>query len=391
MSPTHGEPYAPLAGLRVVAVEQAVAGPLCTRHLADLGADVIKVERPGVGDFARQFDSMVQGESTHFVWLNRGKRSIELDLADGAGARTLNQLLERADVLLYNLGPGTLERLGFGWDEMHERRPGLIACSITGYGQEGPYSDRKAFDALVQGESGVMSVTGGESGPAKVGISVADISGAMYALAGILAALHERDRTGQGRLVEVSMLDCLAEWMMPFVYQEVYTGRAPKRAGARHAMIVPYGPFLASDGVLVNLAVQNPGQWQRLCAGVIERPDLVGDPRFATNELRVKNRKEFEPIIEAVLSTMSSKDIKARLVRSDIPHGQVNTVADLYAHPQLAERGRWFEVESPGGPILALASPFTSRGSQAVGRGVPRLGEHTAEILAELRAGDPGE
>ena len=386
MNADAGAPYAPLFGLRVVALEQAVAAPLCTRHLSDLGADVIKVERPGTGDFARQYDSMVAGQSTHFVWLNRGKRSIALDLAHPDGRETIDALLARADVFVHNLGPGAVDRLGLGWDSVHPRLPRLIHCSISGYGAGGPYRDRKAFDALVQGESGVMSVTGTEEQIAKVGLSIADIGGAMYALAAILAALQERVSTGEGARIDISMLDCLAEWMMPFVYQQVYTSQAPRRAGARHAMIVPYGPFRSADGVLVNLAVQNAGQWRRLCENVIERPELLRDARFSTNELRVRQRDELEPIIEQAVSTMSSATIEARLARFDVPYGRVNSVAGLYGHPQLA--GRWFEVASEGGPVLSLAHPFAGRDHQSPPRGVPALGEHTEEILAELRRGD---
>jgi crotonobetainyl-CoA:carnitine CoA-transferase CaiB-like acyl-CoA transferase len=262
----------------------------------------------------------------------------------------------------------------------------LIWCSIAGYGPDGPYRDRKSFDALIQGESGVMSVTGTDDAPAKVGISVADISGAMYALAAILAALHERERTAEGRLVEISMLDCLAEWMMPFVYQQVYSGRAPRPAGARHAMIVPYGPFRADDGVMVNLAVQNDGQWVRFCEQVLGRPELVSDERFTTNALRVRHRQELEAIIEEVLSAEVSGAIERRLAQADVPYGRVNAVAGLYSHPQLAARDRWFEVDSEGGPVVALASPFTSRGHGPPRRGVPRAGEHTEEIIAELSA-----
>ncbi len=386
MTPAHPDatsPNAPLLGLRVVAVEQAVAAPLCTRHLCDLGADVIKVERPGTGDFSRQFDSMVKGQSTHFVWLNRGKRSIALDLTDPEGRATIDALLGRADVFVHNLGPGAIERLGLGWEAVHERSPRLIHCSISGYGAEGPYRDRKAFDALVQGESGVMSVTGTEEDMAKVGLSVADIGGAMYALSAILAALHERARTGRGTRIDISMLHCLAEWMTPFVYQHVYTGRAPRRAGARHAMIAPHGPFKAADGVLVNLAVQNAGQWRRLCEKVLERPTLVSDERFATNELRVRNRDRLEPIVEEAVAAMTSETLETRLAEFDVPYGRVNSVAGLYEHPQLA--GRWFETASPGGPVLALDHPFAGRAGQAPARGVPGLGEHTEEILAELR------
>lgn len=386
IDPDAASPYAPLSGVRVVAVEQAVAAPLCTRHLCDMGADVIKVERPGTGDFARHFDSVVKGQSTHFVWLNRGKRSIALDLTKPDGRATVDALLDGADVFVHNLAPGAIDRLGLGWDSVHARHPRLIDCSISGYGSEGPYRNRKAFDALVQGESGVMSVTGTEADIAKAGISVADLSGAMYALAAILAAMHERVTTGQGNRIVISMLDCLAEWMAPFVYQQVYTGRAPRRAGARHAMIVPYGPFKAADGVLVNLAVQNEGQWRRLCENVIEQPELLHDARFMSNEVRVRNRERLESIIERVISTMPSSTVEARLAEFDVPYGRVNSVAGLYEHPQLADR--WFEMASEGGAVLGLAHPFASRDRQTPPRGVPALGEHTAEILAELNGND---
>ena len=333
-----------LHGVKVVALEQAVAGPLCSRHLVDLGADVIKLERPGSGDFSRHYDSFVKGQSTHFVWLNRGKRSVELDLATDRGREVMWALLARADVFVHNLGPGAVERLGFGWEEVHSRHPSLVVCAISGFGSSGPYRDRKAYDAILQGESGVMAVTGTKQDIAKVGVSVADLSAAMYALAGILAALHERGRTSQGKLVEISMLDCLAEWMMPFVYQQAYTGQAPERAGARHSMIAPYGPFTARDGIMVNLGVQNAAQWRRFCESVIERPDLTEDARFATNQLRVQNRAELEAAIEGAVSTLSSSLLEERLAQSDIPFGRVNSVERLRDHPQLLAQGRWLEA-----------------------------------------------
>jgi len=374
----------PLSGVRVVALEQAVSAPLSTRHLADLGADVIKLERPGVGDFARRYDSVVDGQSAYFIWLNRGKRSVELDLSTPDGIRIMSELLGKADVFIHNLGPGSVDRLGFGWDDVHSRWPTLISCAISGYGPDGPYSDRKAFDLLLQGEAGVLAVTGTEQQPAKVGISIADICSGMYALSAILAALYERHRSGHGRLIEISMLEALAEWMAAPLYHQLYSGRAPLREGMRHNMIAPYGPYRAGDGALVNLAVQNEGQWARLCKKVLERPELLGEPRFATNELRVRNRSELEPLIEQILSQWPSSEIEARLASADVPYGHVNSIAGLADHAQLAARHRWLEIDSETGPIKALAHPFNIDGIPHPRSAVPALGQHTSEVLAEL-------
>ncbi len=374
----------PLAGLRVVALEQAVSAPLCTRHLADLGADVVKVERPDGGDFARRYDSVARGQSAYFVWLNRGKRSVVLDLKDSAERSMLDALLARADVFVHNLGPGAVDRLGLGWGTLHERWPRLIWCAISGYGIDGPYRDRKAFDLLLQGESGIIAVTGTPDQPAKVGISIADISAGMYAFSAILAALYERERTGEGRLIDVSMLECLAEWMMAPAYHQLYGGKAPERAGMRHNMIVPYGPYRVGDGSWVNLAVQTEGQWERLCAIVLRRPDLAADPRFRTNELRVRNRDLLEPLIEAALAEDTRRSVQERLDAADVPHGALNDLADLLAHPQLAARGRWLEVDSPSGPIRALAHPLNLAGLPRPAGAVPGLGEHTDEVRREL-------
>jgi itaconate CoA-transferase len=379
---------APLADVRVVALEQAVAAPLCTRHLCDLGADVVKIERPGSGDFARQYDSIVHGQSAHFVWLNRGKRSVALDLALEADRALLDALLGRADVFVHNLGPGAVDRLGLGWDVVHARWPRLISCGISGYGPDGPYRDRKAFDLLLQGESAVMAVTGTPEEPAKVGVSIADISAGLYAFSSILAALYERQRTGLGRRVEVSMLECLAEWMTPALYYQQYTGRAPARTGTRHNMIVPYGPYRAGDGAKVNLGIQNEGQWRRLCELVLERPDLASDPRFCSNELRVRNRAELEPLIERCLATASRAEIEDRLQRADVPFGSLNEVADLLAHPQLEARRRWVEADTPGGPARALVPPMNLGGFDCPIGAIPRLGEHTPEVRQELTEGE---
>ncbi|MGH2378937.1 MAG: CaiB/BaiF CoA transferase family protein [Candidatus Limnocylindria bacterium] len=370
----------PLDGIRVVALEQAVAGPLCTRHLADLGADVVKIERPE-GDFARRYDSVVLGQSAYFVWLNRGKRSLTLDLTQAADRAALERLLERADVLVHNLGPGSLERLGLGWEALHARWPRLVSVGISGYGPDGPYRDRKAYDLLLQAESGVMSVTGTPEQPAKVGISIGDIGAGMYALASTLAALRQRDADGQGRRVEVSILDCLAEWMMAPAYHQMYAGAAPPRAGMRHNMIVPYGPYRCADGQ-VTLAIQNEGQWARFCEIVLGRPELAADDRFATNERRVRDRAELEAVVEEVLAGQTTAEVERALAAADVPFGSFNTVADLVAHPQLAARGRWVEVETPGGPVRALVPPF---GIDDLAMGaVPGLGEHSAAVRGEL-------
>jgi crotonobetainyl-CoA:carnitine CoA-transferase CaiB-like acyl-CoA transferase len=377
----------PLDGIRVVALEQAVAAPLCSRHLADLGADVVKVERPDGGDFARGYDSAVKGQATFFVWLNRGKRSVALDLKQPADRAVLDALLARADVFVHNLGPGAVERLGLGWEPLHSTWPKLISCAISGYGLDGPYRERKAFDLLLQGESGIMAVTGPAAEPAKVGISIADVSAGLYAFSAILAALYERDRTDVGRSIDVSMLECLAEWLMPSAYQQMYLGKVPPRAGMRHAAIVPYGPYRTADG-MVNLAVQTDGQWQRLCTIVLGRSELAADPRFQTNERRVQHRTVLDPLIEEILGSETRVAVVARLDAADVPYGALNDLADLVAHPQLAARERWLEVASPAGPVTALAHPLNLVGMPQRLGAVPALGEHTAEVRRELGLGD---
>jgi crotonobetainyl-CoA:carnitine CoA-transferase CaiB-like acyl-CoA transferase len=366
-----------------VALEQAVAAPLCTRHLADLGADVVKIERPDGGDFARQYDSVVGGQSAYFVWLNRGKRSAALDLKCAADRTTLDGLLARADVFVHNLGPGAVERLGLGWQAVHERWPGLIVCAISGYGADGPYRGRKAFDLLLQGEGAIMDVTGTPDEPVKVGISIADLCAGVYAFSGILAALHQRRQTEAGTFLDISMLDCLAEWMMVPAYHQLYAGAAPPRTGSRHNMIVPYGPYRVGDGSLVNLAVQNESQWKRLCERVLGMPQLAQEPRFGTNELRVQNRVELEKVIEAALANDTRTTAEERLRTADIPFGALNRVSDLVAHPQLAARGRWFEVDTSAGPVIALAHPFNISGLPQRRGPVPALGADTDAVRRE--------
>jgi len=374
----------PLTGVRVVAWEHAVAAPLATRHLADLGADVVKVERPGKGDFARDYDSAVRGLSAYFVWLNRGKRSIVLDLKDAAGRQAFDRLLDRADVFVHNQGPGAAERLGCDFASLSARNPRLIACAISGYGPDGPHRDRKAYDLLLQGEAGVIALTGTEDEAAKIGISVADIASGMYAFSSILAALYERASSGKGSEIQISMLEALVEWMVPAAYVADYTGQAPARAGARHNFIVPYGGYRVGDGSSVNLAVQNDGQWRRLCSIVLRRPELADDPRFVTNELRLKNRDVFEPLLESLLTSETRASVEERLVEADIPFGTMNTVQDVLRHPQLAARGKWFDVGSPVGDVWAFHHPMNIVGLDRTSSGVPALGQHTDEVLAEL-------
>jgi crotonobetainyl-CoA:carnitine CoA-transferase CaiB-like acyl-CoA transferase len=368
----------------VVAWEQAVAGPLATRHLADLGADVVKVERPDGGDFARHYDGAVKGLSAHFVWLNRGKRSVALDLKQPEGHVVFERLLERADVFVHNQGPGAAERLGLTHAVLSQRNRRLITCAISGYGPTGPYRDRKAYDLLLQGEAGIMALTGTPEERVKAGISVADIAAGMYAFSGILAALYQRQVSGQGSEMHISLLECLAEWTMPAAYVTRCTGRPPARTGARHSFIVPYGPYQVGDGTFVNLAVQNEGQWRRLCAVALRRPDLADDPRFCTNELRLRHRTELEPLIEALWASETREAVEARLVEADVPFGNLNEVEDVLRHPQLAARERWFEVDSPAGPVQALHHPLNLAGLARPPGAVPALGQHTAEVLREL-------
>jgi itaconate CoA-transferase len=374
----------PLSGLRVVALEQAVSAPFCSRQCADLGADVIKVERPEGGDFARDYDKdMKGGLSGHFAWLNRGKRSIVLDLKQGPDRAAFGKLIDRADVFVHNLAPGAVERLGFGFEACRERNPRLIWCGISGYGPDGPYRDKKAYDMLVQAESGVVSLTGTPEAAAKVGVSVADITAGMYAYSSILAALLQRNRTGVGERIDISMLECLVEWATPQMYMYQGAGRIPARVGIRHSGIVPYGAYTCADG-LVTFAIQNQREWRRLCETVFENPELADDPRYATNPERLKNRAELESWIERYFSSLPRTEIIARLDRADIASAVLNDIPAVIAHPQLASRGRWREADSPVGLIPGLLPPHNlQHAPPRMGR-IPALGEHTKEILAEL-------
>jgi crotonobetainyl-CoA:carnitine CoA-transferase CaiB-like acyl-CoA transferase len=373
----------PLSGIRVVALEQAVAGPFCSRQLADHGADVIKIERPDGGDSARAYDSVLNGTSAYFAWLNRGKQSVVLDLKADADRDACARLIDAADVVVHNLAPGAMERLGFGCDELSARNPRLIWCGISGYGPDGPMRDKKAYDMLVQAESGVVSVTGSDTAPAKVGVSIADIAAGMYAYASIMTALYARERTGAGDRIDISMLECLTEWMTPALYVWHGAGRVVQRAGVRHNMIVPYGAYSCADGDVM-FAIQTDREWRRFCSAVLESPALADDPRYSTNASRVEHRAELEATIEGAFRTRARGDVIALLEDADIATGAVNDVPAVAAHPQLAARKRWTHVESPGGEIPALLPPHNLRSAPARMGRVPSLGQHTGDVLAAM-------
>jgi formyl-CoA transferase len=377
------DPAGPLAGVRVLALEQAVAGPLCTRHLADLGAEVIKIERPGGGDFARRYDTAVKGLSSYFVWLNRGKRSLALDLKHAKAREILQRLVASSDVLVQNLGPGAIDRLGLAPERLRREYPALVITSISGYGSGGPYETRKACDLLLHGETGVIATTGTGDQLAKVGISVGDIGAAVYGTIGTLAALYERRATGQGRIVETSLFDALAEWMGYPAYYTLYGGEPPARAGVRHATVVPYGSYRCADGAVL-LAVQTEAQWTAFCDAVCGHPEWTTDERFTTSALRRVNRGALEAMIEAVFSALPREELVRRLEAADIPFGSVNEVAEFVAHPQLAARERWRDVTSPAGTLRAIVPPIDLEGMEPNMGAIPDVGEHTDEILIGL-------
>jgi crotonobetainyl-CoA:carnitine CoA-transferase CaiB-like acyl-CoA transferase len=374
----------PLAGVTVVSCEQAVAAPLATRHLADLGARVIKVERRGRGDFARDYDTTVHGQSSHFVWLNRSKESITLDLKQPAAIDIIHELIGRADVFVQNLAPGAADRLGVSPDSLVDRHPRLVTCSISGYGSDGPYRDAKAYDMLIQAEAGLLSITGTKTERARSAIPVADIAAGMYAFSGVMAALYERERTGRGSSVEVGMLDCLAEWMGFPLYFARYGGEPPGLTGIHHPAIAPYGVFSTGDDQEVMLAVQNDREWRAFAGEVLGRADLAVDPRFVTGSARVAHRSELHAEIRAVFSTVTRTELKALLDRAGIANGQAREVADVWHHPQLVERSRVTTVSTPGGRIKALLPPIAFPGREPRMDPVPALGEQTSAILAEI-------
>jgi itaconate CoA-transferase len=375
----------PLDDITVVTLEHAIAAPFCTRQLADLGARVIKVERPGAGDFARAYDERVRGLSSHFVWTNRSKESLTLDVKHPEGQVILHRLIvECADVVVQNLAPGAAARLGVSHERLASAKPSLVVCDISGYGSDGPYRDRKAYDLLIQSESGFLSVTGTPDEPAKAGCSIADIAAGMYACSNILAALIERGKTGIGRRIDVSMLESMVEWMGFPLYYAFDGAPPPPRAGAAHATIYPYGPFSVAGGRTVMLGLQNEREWAAFCSEVLRRPDLRADPRFASNSRRSAARAELHGIIAGTFAPLTADEVMARLDAAQIANASMNDMHDVWAHPQLKARNRWTEVATQAGPIPALVPPGQSSSDCARMDPIPALGEHTEAILRDL-------
>jgi len=373
----------PMEDMRVIALEHAVAAPLCTRHLADLGADVIKIERPGEGDFARAYDTYVNGICSHFIWLNRGKRSVTLDVKNPDARAALDSLIKGADVLIQNLAPGAAARLGLSYETLKPANPKLVVCDISGYGESGPFVQKKAYDLLIQAEAGVISVTGTEETPSRVGISVADIATGMYALSGILAALVRRGRSGEGANVKIAMLDALAEWMMYPMYRYAYGKSATPRSPTSHPLLAPYGAHQTQDGQVI-FGLQNEREWVTFCTKVLERPDLATDKRFCNNTARREHRHQLTDLIEDYFATRTSIEVVKMLDAAGIANGRLNEVGDVWDHVQLRERDRWREIDTPAGPVRALLPPFTFTDVEAAMGDVPALGQHTDEILQEL-------
>ena len=378
----------PLDGLTVISLEHAIAAPFCTRQLADLGARVIKVERPGAGDFARAYDTRVKGQASHFVWTNRSKESLTLDLKQPAALGLLMQLLGKADVLVQNLAPGAAARMGLSFDALKQDQPRLIVCDISGYGEDGPYRDKKAYDLLIQSEAGFLSVTGTPEAPSKAGNSVADIAAAMYAYSNILSALLLRGKTGQGSHIDVSMLESLAEWMGYPMYYAFEGAAPPPRSAASHASICPYGPFVAGDGGTLMLGLQNEREWKVFCELVLQDAALATDLRFVSNAGRNEHREALRSIILDAFAKCSTEQVMARLEQAQIANARMNDMAGLWAHPQLQARQRWQTVGSPAGDIPALLPPGRSNAFDYRMGPVPAVGQHTEAILRELGQGD---
>ncbi len=374
----------PLDGITVISLEQAVAAPFCTRQLADLGARVIKVERPVVGDFARSYDQRVRGLASHFVWTNRSKQSLTLDIKHPEAAGIMAKLLETADVLVQNLSPGATARLGLSEEVLREKYPKLIICDISGYGDDGPYRDKKAYDLLIQSESGFLSITGTPEEPSKAGCSIADIASGIYAYSTILAALIERGKTGRGSRIDVSILESMVEWMSYPLYYAFEGASPPPRTGAAHATIYPYGPFPAGDGKTVMLGLQNEREWAVFCDQVLQRPELAAGGRFSSNSRRVAARQELQAIIVEVFSHLSAEQLVARLDDARIANSRMNDMRDVWEHPQLRARGRWVDMDTPAGKIPALLPPAIPQSWEPRMDPVPALGEHTDAILSQL-------
>jgi itaconate CoA-transferase len=374
----------PLDGITVVSLEHAIAAPFCTRQLADLGARVIKVERPGAGDFARAYDNRVKGQSSHFVWTNRSKESLTLDLKNSLAMKALRELLVGADVLVQNLAPGAAARMGLSFEALHAEFPKLIVCDISGYGDDGPYRDKKAYDLLIQSEAGFLSVTGTPETPSKAGISVADIAAGMYAYTNILSALLLRGTTGEGSHVDVSMLESLAEWMSFPMYYAFDGASPPLRAGASHASIYPYGPFPVGDGGTVMLGLQNEREWKVFCEQVLQQASLATDARFDSNSRRHEHRDELKALIASAFANMSTQQVVDRLESAQIANARMNDMAGLWAHPQLQARARWRDIDTPAGPVAALLPPGRSNAYESRMDPIPAVGQHTRSILLEL-------
>jgi itaconate CoA-transferase len=373
-----------LSGIRVLTLENSVTGPHCTRILGDMGAEVIKVEKPGVGDLIRYWDSAVRGMSSGFVWLNGNKRSFAVDVKKQAGLEAVLRLADRADVLVENFTPGVADRLGLGAKDLCARNPRLIYCSISGYGQDGPYRDVKAYDLLIQGETGIIATTGYPDKPAKVGLPVTDLIASMYAAVGILLALYQRERTGRGQVIDISMFDSALSWLGYFPHHYWHQGEEPERVGMRHHYVTPYGPYLASDGVYVNLAVSTAQDWEIFCRQVIERPDLLEDPRFQTVVARRRHREVLEELIQKIFQERPHEEWLRRLQESRLPHGEIRDMAGVLAHPQVIARQMIREMGSPVGPVPVIGSPLRLSDSPARFDPVPALGQDTEAILNEL-------
>jgi itaconate CoA-transferase len=374
----------PLDGITVIALEHAVAAPFATRQLADLGARVIKIERPKLGDFARDYDETVKGMSSHFVWVNRSKESLTLNLKDARATPILERLLERADVLIQNLAPGAARRLAIDVESLLRKYPRLIGCDVSGYGENGPYASKKAYDLLVQAEAGVLSVTGTDDTPSKVGISIGDIAAGMYAYSGILTALYQREKSGKGTRIEINLFDALTEWMGYPLYYTHFGGTAPARTGPDHATIVPYGRYQTGDGKSIMLGLQNEREWEAFCEQVLLQPELAQDPRYSSNSRRAAKRSEINALIGKIFVTLTSEQVIERLDASGIANARINTPEEVWEHPQLKARNRWREIDSPAGPLATLLPPVTMADFEARLDRVPALGEHTEKILAEL-------
>lgn len=374
----------PLEGIKVVSIEQAVAAPFASRQLADFGARVVKIERPGAGDFARGYDEKVQGISSWFVWLNRSKQSLTLDLKHPDAPDILGRLLVGCDVLIQNLAPGAAQRLGLGGADLISRYPQLIVCEISGYGSSGPYRDKKAYDLLVQNETGLVAITGTPEVPCKTGISTADIAAGMYAFSGILLALHTRRQTGRGTVLQVSLFDALSEWMLPAGYYQAYGGSPPPRTGSEHATIAPYGPYPSGDGKQISLGIQNEREWAQFCSQVLQKPELASDARFHSNSRRSDNREALRAAIGDVFGKLTLEQIVDRLDRAGIANARMNSVQEFWEHPQHSSRKRWRGVGSPVGELPALLPPIVLEGIEPRMEAIPSLGEHTDFVLGEL-------